>query len=217
MINNKMKEILRIYTISATNLLASACFTIISSFYSSTALKSGVPEALIGVIFSTFPLFSIMTSFFVPFLMEKFSRSAILITGLVLISFSSMLISALESFEAPLSIVVSFASRAISGTGAAFEVIAANSILTSDYPENVQKIMALNEIFSCLGLILGPVVGSFIFVYGGFFVSCFSVGVVVLAYVPVLVLAVGRGNKYKIESRESISVGRLVIRPVIEI
>ena len=211
-----MHKSFRIYAISLTNLLASACFTVISSFYPSTALKSGVPEPLIGPIFSTFPIASIIASFFTPHLMQIFGKQAILVTGLVLISLSSILISTLEDFSPGFAIVLSFTTRALSGVGASFEVIASNTMLTSDYPEDMQKIIALNEILNCLGLIIGPLVGSFVYSAQGFSFSCLMMGLIVLFYLPVLLLVRGKTQEYKIQLNDRISAFALFKRPVLD-
>ena len=89
-------------------------------------------------------------------------------------------------------------------------------MLTSDYPEEMQKIIALNEIFNCFGLIIGPLVGSFVYSSQGFSFSCMMMGLVVLSYLPVLLIVIGKTKEYRVESNERISAFALFKRPVFD-
>jgi MFS family permease len=209
-----MKESLRAYAIVLTNFFASAGFTVITPFYPAVAERVGIPDSLIGVIFSAFPISSIILSIFLPKLMFSLGRNTVMIFGLILIGISNVLVSFLESFSPSSAIAVSFASRILSGSGAACEAVASTSILSSDYPEQFQGLIAMIEVFTGLGIITGPLVGSLLFSAGGFSLSCRIIGISVLLYVPFLLSIVGRSKLYVIDEKENISIRSMIVKPV---
>lgn len=209
-----MKEDIRAYAIVMTNFFASAGFTVITPFYPAVAERVGISDSIIGVIFSTFPLASIVVSLFLPKLMFSLGRNTILLSGLVLIGLSNLLISYMENFSAPVALSVSFLSRILSGSGAACESVASTSILSSDYPDRFQSLVALIEVFGGLGVIAGPLVGSLLFSLGGFSLSCKIIGISVLLYVPLLLSLLGRSKTYVIDESEKISIRSMIVKPV---
>jgi MFS family permease len=210
-----MKDNIRAYAIVITNFFACAGFTVITPFYPAVADRVGIPDYIIGVIFSTFPIASIIVSLFLPKLMFSIGRSTILISGLALIGISSILISFLEDFSPTIALLVSFLSRFLTGSGAACASVASISILSSDYTENFQILVAMVEVFGGLGIIAGPLVGSLLFSIGGFSLSCKIIGVFVILYIPLLLTLLGKSKPYVIDKKEKISIRSMIVRPVI--
>lgn len=201
-----MKESIRQYAIILTNLYAFAAFTVINPFYPAVAERSGIHPSLIGPIISLFPISSITISLLLPKFMFKFGRFSILIIGLMLIGCGNISVSIIEHHSSATAIILSILSRMLAGTGSGCIIVASNSILSSDYPEKFQSLAALTEFFIGLGIIIGPLVGSILFSIGGFFLSCFSIGVFVLSYIPVIWYLMGRSREYVIEDKVRISI-----------
>ena len=187
-----MKDLLRKGGIGFTVLLTCAAFTVISPFYPSVALRQGVPHWLIGSIFSTFPVASLLLSFILPQIMQKVGRTVVLITGILLVSASNILISFL-----------SYTSRAISGFGSACCDISSTAILSTDYPSQVTALMAVINIFRGLGLIVGPIIGSLLFSIGGFSTSCRSFGFIGIIWAPIMYYLVGPSKTYAFSKKHN--------------
>ena len=198
-----MKDLLRKGGIGFTVLLTCAAFTVISPFYPSVALRQGVPHWLIGSIFSTFPVASLLLSFILPQIMQKVGRTVVLITGILLVSASNILISFLESFDPVQAIALSYTSRAISGFGSACCDISSTAILSTDYPSQVTALMAVINIFRGLGLIVGPIIGSLLFSIGGFSTSCRSFGFIGIIWAPIMYYLVGPSKTYAFSKKHN--------------
>lgn len=205
-----MKEKVRKLTIILTNLFASAAFTVITPFYASVAERSGIPSSLVGFIFSLFPISSMILSLFLPKLMFLIGRNNILIIGLIFIGAGSVLVSFIENCNTTMAILLSILSRILSGAGCACETVTSLSILSSDYPEEFQKLAALIETFAGLGIIIGPLLGSVLFSFGGFSVSCRVMGIFVLGYIPLIFFVLGKSREYVIEEGAKISLWGLM-------
>lgn len=201
-----MGEAARKLAICFTGLLAAASFTVISPFYAAIALRQGVPDWLIGFIFSCFPVASLIISGLMPKILLKLGRTSTLLIGILIISLSNMLIAFLESITSPFSIIISFVSRILSGSGAALSCITCNTILTSDYPQEISKLMALSQVFVGIGIIIGPAIGSVLFKIGGFFAACMIFGVLTFIWGFAAYLFVGPSLPYVISNTQGASI-----------
>lgn len=112
--------------------------------------------------------------------MQTIGRTSVLIAGTLLIAFSNILISFLESFTPTFAILFSFLSRMLSGFGSACCTISSTAILSSDYPDQVSALIAMVSICSGIGVTLGPVIGSLLYSVGGFSISCSIFGYIAL-------------------------------------
>lgn len=208
-----MKDCIRKTGIFIGALFVCASFTIISPFYSKVAEDLGIEKWLIGVIYSSCPTASLLISFFLQPFMQKLGRTKIMLIGMFLQS-SNMLFMAFVPFSSfGTAVLLSLLSRIIAGWGSALFVISSYSILTSDYPEEVSKMVALMEIVSGLGLIMGPVFGSAVYLIGGFTISCLIISVILAIYTPLLYFCVGPSRPYII-SDDHISMKKIASKSV---
>lgn len=210
---HKISKVLRKSGILFTTMLAMMSFTVITPFYSAIAVRQGIPESLIGYIFSAFPIASFFISFILPKTMMVIGRTPVYVLGMFLLAFSNLAISNLPFLSGPGAIALSFVSRIASGLGSACETVSSYTILTSDYPEDVNQLVSLIEIVGGLGAILGPTVGSMIFALAGFTNSCFYVGLGILIWTPCLYYVVGPSRPYII-STDKISLKKIWTKPV---
>jgi MFS family permease len=187
-------------------MLAMMSFTVITPFYSAIAVRQGIPESLIGYIFSAFPVASFFISFILPRAMIVVGRTPVYVFGMCLLAFSNLAISNLPFWTGTGAIVLSFVSRIASGLGSACETV-------SSYPQDVNQLVSLIEIIGGLGAILGPTVGSMLFALAGFTNSCFYVGLGILIWTPGLYYVVGPSRPYII-STDKISLKKIWTKPV---
>lgn len=210
-----MRPWVRQYAIALTGLYACAAFTVITPFYPVVALRSGIPSSFIGLIFSAFPISSIITSMFLPKTMLLIGRHLTLILSLFLIGSGCILVSFIESLSPTMALIISLTSRIITGSGAACGVISSSSILSSDYPEKLQSLSAVIEFFIGLGTIIGPLAGSILYSLGGFALSCRIIGLSVYSYIPVIFLLLGKARKHVVKEKIKISIWEVCKKPVI--
>ena len=184
-------------------LLSNATLTVIGPFYPAVALRQGVPSVIIGWIFGVFPISSLFLSFCLPKIMQTIGRTSVLIAGTLLIAFSNILISFLESFTPTFAILFSFLSRMLSGFGSACCTISSTAILSSDYPDQVSALIAMVSICSGIGVTLGPVIGSLLYSVGGFSISCSIFGYIALLWTPILYCLVGPSKLYVLSKKKN--------------
>jgi MFS transporter, DHA1 family, solute carrier family 18 (vesicular amine transporter), member 1/2 len=145
--------------------LTSLSFTILASFYPGLAESKGLPIWLIGFIFSIDPIIGLPISFFVGKTMNKFGRRNFVSIGVLLGACSILLISMLELATYTETIIISVCSRVLAGIGAGFSMTATAAILVIEYKEDIDKVIGYYEAASGLGLLVGPVVGSALYMY----------------------------------------------------
>jgi MFS family permease len=195
-------------------LLSCAAFTVISPFYSKVAKDQNIPDWLVGIIISACPSISLVLSLYLPLNIQKLGRTKALIIGMILIGSANIVLGNIIDTSANTSIIMSFISRILAGSGSAFINITSYAILVSEYPEDVSKIVAAIEISSGVGLMIGPAAGSAIFSLGGFYYSCTIIGGIMIAYAPILYLIVGPSKPY-ILSENNINLLEIAFKPVI--
>lgn len=208
-----MKAWARKCGIYIATLLSSAAINIITPFYSKAAENQGIDPWLIGIIYAFCPASAFICSMMLPKYLEKFGRTTVLFVGLLIVGFSNVILVFLPGASFELAVFLSFLSRIAEGVGSACCMVTSNTTLTSDYPEDISRIVATIEIMSGLGLSAGPAVGSLIFKYSGFKMTCLIIGISIMLYAPLLLLIVGRSRKY-VKSLAEISIGSVIKKPV---
>lgn len=218
-----MKDRVRKIGILFAALTVSASLTIVSPFYSKIAQDKGIEKWLIGLVYSSFPISSLTISFFLQPFMQRLGRTAILLYGMLLESLNIFLMALVPFSNFGMALFLSFASRMIGGLSSAMLtisfklcfilIISSYSILTSDYPDEIAKMIALMEIVSGIGYIMGPLIGSVMYFIGGFSTSCIILSIIILLYIPLLYICVGPSRPY-ILSNDHISMPRVAMKPV---
>lgn len=201
------------FAVYASEMILCLGFTIISPFYSSVATSKGVPMWLIGLIYALDPICAIPASFLISFHMKTIGRQLTLSLGIGLISLSIFLLSMIESLPLPSFLIVSIISRILAGAGQGFSVLAGTAILTSEYPESLEKVIAYYETCGGVGLILGPILGSLLSSWD--LVYSFSMLGGVIGISMFLIHFMVKGCKTYSEENSKISFIELAFKPVV--
>ena len=201
--------------IFAATIFETISLTGIAPFFPSIAAEQGIPTWLIGMIFSTSPFVSLICSPFIPALMERFGRKFVLVMGLVWISIGNGLLL-FVIFTPPYgAILLSFSGRIFIGFGYSWSLISIYTTLTSDFPEEAAKMVALIEIISGIGLTIGPSFGSFMYGMTNYLFTCLTFAGLNLIMVPTLYVLLGKMRDYKILREEPISFAEILSKPVL--
>ncbi|KAL6035571.1 hypothetical protein STEG23_031945 [Scotinomys teguina] len=86
--------------------------------------------------------------------------------------------------EGPIFIVMCFLVRIVDAIGFGAAITASSSILAKAFPNNVATVMGSLEVFSGLGLIVGPPLGGFLYQSFGYEVPFILLGCIVLLMIP---------------------------------
>ena len=195
--------------------LVGCAYSMISPFYPDLARSKGVPLWLIGVMFSINPLATLLTSLFLGKYMVAIGRKLVLVSTFLLVSAALIILSPLQLCEITPFIILSFFSRALGGIGTGCIFTSAISVFISDYPERIQIMLGRMTASIGVGLAVGPLVGTILYLIDLLPALLVTAGVVFLFF-PFIWKMLGTFKPYEIRS---ISVNRLalVMKPVIHI
>lgn len=193
-------------------LLVCACYTMIAPFYPEIAARKGLPLWMIGAVFSTDPLLALITSIFIGKYMNLIGRKTIILVSLLFVAGSMFVLSPIETCEKSTVIFLSFASRILAGIGSGCIMTAADTIFTSDYPDQLETMIGRMEGAIGVGLIIGPLLGTAMYVES-LFIALVAFGFVILLYIPIAWLMLGTFRTYTIHNQK-ISSLKLMLKPV---
>ncbi|XP_078601783.1 MFS-type transporter SLC18B1-like isoform X1 [Branchiostoma floridae x Branchiostoma japonicum] len=184
------RQILSFVSIALLNFCGACYYSVIAPFFPNEALKRGVPQIVVGLIFGCFAV----VNFFGNLVFGKYITaigSRFLLTSGVFVSGScSVLFGLLEYMEGTTFMVFCFTIRSIEALGVAGFQTAGTAILTHAFPNKVGTVMGSLEIFSGLGLMAGPPIGGVLYDLGGFKTPFITMGLLLLCccvFVTVLI------------------------------
>ena len=121
-------------------------------------------------MFAVFPLAVLVLSPQCNALARRLGRVPLLYAGVPLQAVCALMFGlATRLTISPKGVVFVFlASRSLQGFGAALANLAIFAIVAEVFPASLGKVMGLNEVIIGLGIMLGPVIGSALYSYGGF-------------------------------------------------
>jgi MFS family permease len=188
-------------------------YSFISAFYPKIAKDKGIPFWLIGLVFSMYPVASLISTLVLGKYMNVIGRKRILLTSLVFTSISMFLLSQIEYPDSTYVLILSFASRIVGGIGNACGLTSATTIFVSDYPEKIETMLGRMEGIIGLGLILGPIIGTILYLIDLLIVGSIM-GAIILIFCPILSKILGEFCPYKITQ---ININRLSLffKPVL--
>ncbi|KAB1275291.1 MFS-type transporter SLC18B1 [Camelus dromedarius] len=203
------EQIFVLISAASINFSSMMCYSILGPFFPTEAEKKGVSNTVIGMIFGCYALFDLLASLvFGKYLVHigaKFMFVAgIFVSGGVTILFGEysskeknkskpvwhlrivlLFFSVLDQVpEGPVFIAMCFLVRITDAVSFSAAITASSSILAKAFPNNVATVLGSLEIFSGLGLVLGPPLGGFLYQSFGYEVPFIFLGCVVLLMVP---------------------------------
>ena len=155
-------------------------------FYPIEATSKGATVSMFGPVFGIYYGTNVFVSFFVERCIDKVGLSKTLQLTIFVSSTTPILFGCLTFiWNLPTFLVLSYTLRIIEGVSSAILYVAVQTLLLFQYPDKTSAVYSLVEGTNNLGIMLGPVVGTFLYNVGGFilpFVSCGS-GMLILGAV----------------------------------
>jgi MFS transporter, DHA1 family, tetracycline resistance protein len=193
-------------------LISLSPYTMVSTFLPKIAFDKGIPLWVLGFIFSMDPIVSLIMSFILGKYMFKIGRKSCIKIGLLFSSLCVFVLVPIESLDMITLLILSFLSRILAGTAAGFTNIAADSIVVSDYPNNIELVIGRMEASIGIGLIIGPLIGT-ILLATDLFYSLLVLGFFIILFIPLCLKMLGTLREYKIEDTRMNSCS-LLFKPV---
>ncbi|KAG8444618.1 hypothetical protein GDO86_009688 [Hymenochirus boettgeri] len=170
---------------ASLNFSSMICYSILGPFFPQEAQKKGVSNTVIGLIFGCFALFNFTTSIIIGNYLVQIGAKFVFVMGMFISGIATILFGFLDkSPDGPIFIALCFIVRAVDAIGYGASTTASFSILAKAFPDNIATAMGCLEIFSGLGLVLGPPIGGLLYDSFGYEIPFIAVGGVVLLMVP---------------------------------
>ncbi|KAF6116142.1 solute carrier family 18 member B1 [Phyllostomus discolor] len=160
-------------------------YSILGPFFPKEAEKKGASNTVIGMIFGCYALFELLASLLFGKYLVHIGAKFMFVAGMFVSGGVTVLFGVLDQVpEGPIYIALCFLVRIIDAISFAAAITASSSILTKTFPNNVATVLGSLEIFSGLGLVLGPPLGGFLYQSFGYEVPFISLGCIILLMVP---------------------------------
>nr|XP_033794864.1 MFS-type transporter SLC18B1 isoform X3 [Geotrypetes seraphini] len=179
------EQIFTLISTASINFSSMICYSILGPFFPQEAVRKGVSNTIIGLIFGCFALFNFLTSLILGKYLVHIGAKFMFVTGMFVCGSATIIFGMLNKApNGPIFIALCFIVRSVDAIGFGAAMTASFSILAKTFPNNVATVLGSLEIFTGLGLVLGPPVGGFLYQSFGYETPFIAVGCVVLMLVP---------------------------------
>ncbi|XP_072499479.1 MFS-type transporter SLC18B1 isoform X5 [Notamacropus eugenii] len=162
------------------------CYSILGPFFPNEAEKKDVSNTVIGMIFGCYAVFNLLSSLLFGKYLVYIGAKFMFVAGMFVSGGATILFGMLDrASDGPVFITMCFLVRVVDAISFAASMTASSSILAKAFPNNVATVMGSLEIFSGLGLVLGPPLGGFLYQTFGYEVPFIFLGCLVLLMVPI--------------------------------
>ncbi|XP_022790549.1 MFS-type transporter SLC18B1-like [Stylophora pistillata] len=191
-------------------------YSLFSPFFPQEARDKGVSGTIVGLLFGSYSFVIFIFSPFCGVLIPKYGPSFVLYSGIVLCGGSTFFFGFCDMIaDRDAFIVVCFVLRVTSAIGGAAVETSGLSILLDTFPDNVGMVSGMIETCAGAGFSFGPVVGGLLYTVGGFKLPFFVTGGTMIAVIPILALALGKGHEMKTGDKEPISMLEVLKIPAV--
>lgn len=200
-------------------LLSKCVYSTIGPIYTIDARVKGTTTIINGLVFAIYPFVIANMSPIVEKYLPKLGQIKTLFIGSFLEGFGGILFGFILLLPDQLMFVLfSFLLRAVIAVGGAFSRTAFISILSSHYPDHNSILIDVLELASCIGLMLGPLVGGVLYSIAGFELPFVVTGASVWLILGIVLLALPLDDFHVVTNKEhAISIKKLIKVPELAI
>ncbi|KAM5165349.1 MFS-type transporter SLC18B1 [Mantella aurantiaca] len=178
-------QILTLISMASLNFSSMICYSILGPFFPQEAVKKGLSNTVIGLIFGCFALLNFLSSLIFGKYLVQIGAKFMFVAGLFVSGVATVLFGLLDKIpDSTVFTVMCFLVRSVDAVGFGASITASFSILAEAFPNNVATAMGFLEMFTGLGLVLGPPIGGLLYQAFGYEVPFIAIGGVVLLMVP---------------------------------
>ncbi|XP_018423181.1 PREDICTED: MFS-type transporter SLC18B1 [Nanorana parkeri] len=178
-------QILTLISAASLNFSSMICYSILGPFFPQEAVKKGLSNTVIGLIFGCFAICNFVSSLIFGRYLIQIGAKFMLVAGLFTSGVATVLFGLLDQIQdGTMFTVLCFLVRSVDAVGFGASITACFSILAKVFPNNIATAMGFLEIFTGLGLVLGPPIGGSLYQTFGYEVPFIAIGCVVFLMVP---------------------------------
>uniref|UniRef100_A0A671SJE7 MFS-type transporter SLC18B1-like n=1 Tax=Sinocyclocheilus anshuiensis TaxID=1608454 RepID=A0A671SJE7_9TELE len=158
------QQILTLIAMASINFSSMICYSILGPFFPNEAKKKGVSQAMIGLIFGIYALCTLVGSLILGKYIVQIGAKFMIVAGLFVSSGCTVLFGFLDQVsDGTVFIVLCFITRCINAIGFSAAVTSSFAVSGKVFPDNIATVLGFMEIFTGLGLILGPPLGGWLY------------------------------------------------------
>jgi len=147
-----------------------------------------VPRIYLGFIIGTFAIVYIISSVITGRNLTKIGRPRGLKFGLLFIVVQLTILGSLEFVDnLNIFLALSFLAQTLGGIGAGLNSTCAMAIITSFFPNDKELYIGILEAAVGIGLLVGPLLGAFLYSVGGYIFPFWTVAGICMALYPLLI------------------------------
>lgn len=179
------QQILTLISMASVNFSSMICYSILGPFFPNEAEKKGASQTVIGLIFGCYAVCNLIGSLILGKYIVQIGAKFMLIAGLFVSSGCTILFGLLDRVPSgPPFITLCFIVRSVDAVGFAAAMTSTFAMTAKIFPNNVATVLGSLEIFTGLGLIMGPPVGGWFYQSFGYEVPFMLLGCFLLIMVP---------------------------------
>ncbi|XP_036398582.1 MFS-type transporter SLC18B1 [Megalops cyprinoides] len=179
------QQILTLISVASVNFSSMICYSILGPFFPNEAKKKGASQTVIGLIFGCYALCNLMGSLILGKYIVHIGAKFMLISGLFVSAGCTVLFGLLDKVPGTVNFVVlCFIIRSVDAVGFAAAMTSSFAISAKVFPNNIATVLGSLEIFTGLGLILGPPLGGLLYQSFGYEIPFIILGCFLSLMVP---------------------------------
>ncbi|XP_029982713.1 MFS-type transporter SLC18B1 isoform X2 [Sphaeramia orbicularis] len=179
------QQVLTLMSMASVNFSSMICYSILGPFFPNEAIKKGASQTTVGLIFGCYAVCNLIGSLVLGKYIVQIGAKFMLVAGLFVSSGCTIMFGLLDRAPAgPAFITLCFIVRSVDAVGFAAAMTSSFALTAKIFPNNVATVLGSLEIFTGLGLILGPPVGGWFYQSFGYEVPFMLLGCFLLVMVP---------------------------------
>ncbi|XP_071381628.1 MFS-type transporter SLC18B1 isoform X2 [Centroberyx affinis] len=179
------QQILTLISMASVNFSSMICYSILGPFFPNEAVKKGASQTVVGLIFGCYAVCNLIGSLIMGRYIVQIGAKFMLVAGLFVSSGCTILFGLLDRAPSGATfITLCFVVRSIDAVGFAAAMTSSFAVSAKVFPNNIATVLGSLEIFTGLGLILGPPIGGWFYQSFGYEVPFMLLGCVLLLMVP---------------------------------
>ncbi|XP_062325229.1 MFS-type transporter SLC18B1 isoform X3 [Osmerus eperlanus] len=179
------QQILTLISMASVNFSSMICYSILGPFFPNEAVKKGVNQTTIGLIFGCYAVCNLIGALVLGKYIVQIGAKFMLIAGLFVSSGCTIIFGLLDRVpEGTPFIVLCFIIRSVDAVGFAAAMTSSFAVSAKVFPNNIATVLGSLEIFTGLGLILGPPLGGWLYQSFGYEVPFMTLGCFLFLMVP---------------------------------
>nr|XP_040056203.1 MFS-type transporter SLC18B1 isoform X1 [Gasterosteus aculeatus aculeatus] len=179
------QQTLTLISMASVNFSSMICYSILGPFFPNEAVKKGASQTVIGLIFGCYAVCNLIGSLIMGKYIVQIGAKFMLVAGLFVSSGCTILFGLLDRAPAGAAFIsICFIVRSIDALGFAAAMTSTFAMTGKIFPNNVATVLGCLEVFTGLGLILGPPLGGWLYQSFGYEVPFMLLGCFLLIMVP---------------------------------